>query len=443
MTQWVIYLMESSVCMMFFWLVYWLFLRNETFYRLNRFYLLSTIALSLLIPVADWFYTLSTNTISGYYMLDTIVVTANKVESQAHSVVKSNSWLSVSLIVGSIFVFLFLFLTIVRIFLLLRKANVVRSNGAFWVVHKRFTVPFTFLKFIFIHPDIYRNHENAHVLAHELVHVKQRHTLDILLSGVVAALQWFNPFAWLYRESFREVHEFLADQKVLLTGADPACYKKAVYEQATGHVPLYASYFNVSFTKRRFIMMSKIKSPKSNALKVLFLIPVIGLMFVVFSCETDDNQSIVGDDVAEMKAAEQREQNTDAVQEEVITKEDAKNYDDPVYKVVEVMPEYFGGTQKLIADISNGVKYPQEAKEAGLEARVFCSFVIDKEGYVTNTKAEKVTVEEGVELPDNIQDAFKNNALAAVSSLGRWKPGEQDGEPVQVAYWIPISFKLQ
>jgi len=273
--------------------------------------------------------------------------------------------------------------------------------------------------------------------------VKQKHSLDLLFAGIVGVLQWFNPFAWLYKEAFREIHEYLADEAVLRMGEDPVRYKKSLFNEATGISPGVFSFFNVSFTKRRFKMMSRIKSPRSNALKVLVILPVVALMVVVFACSPDqDFQSEVQlnqpkSDVQTKTVAKETTQNTEMNSSE-------KSDDDPVFMVVEQMPEYEGGQKAMIADLVEGIVYPASAKQAGVQAKVFVEFLIDKKGQLQNPKVMKIIGVDGgdIKLDPSIQDDLESASVDAVLGLNKWSAGMQKGEPVKVKMVIPIAFKL-
>ena len=108
-----------------------------------------------------------------------------------------------------------------------------------------------------------------------------------------------------------------------------------------------------------------------------------------------------------------------------------KNYNDTVYQVVEQMPQFPGGEKALMEYIGKNIVYPVEAKEKEIQGRVFINFVIEKDGSVSNVKVLR-----------GIGGGCDEEAVRAVSSLPKWKPGIQKGKPVRVSYQIPILFKL-
>ena len=108
-----------------------------------------------------------------------------------------------------------------------------------------------------------------------------------------------------------------------------------------------------------------------------------------------------------------------------------KNYNDTIYQVVEQMPQYPGGEQALMKYAADNIKYPQEAKDKNISGRVFVSFVIEKDGSVSNVKVVR-----------GIGGGCDEEAVRVIKGMPKWKPGMQKGKPVRVSYQIPIFFKL-
>lgn len=104
---------------------------------------------------------------------------------------------------------------------------------------------------------------------------------------------------------------------------------------------------------------------------------------------------------------------------------------DSVFEVAEVMPEFPGGTQALFKFISENLKYPQNAIDGQIEGRVVVQFVVDKAGKVGNIRVVR-----------SVDKMLDQAAIDVVRALPDWKPGMQDGQPVNVRYTLPVSFKL-
>ena len=143
---------------------------------------------------------------------------------------------------------------------------------------------------------------------------------------------------------------------------------------------------------------------------------------------------IVEDDVE----VEDIEINAEVDQAEVIEEyvpvevEEEEVVEQEIFQIVEEMPAYPGGDQKLMEFIAKGIKYPQIARETGIQGRVFVGFVIEPDGSVSNVKVLR-----------GIGGGCDEEAMRVVKSIPKWKPGKQRGKAVRVSYMLPVNFKLQ
>ena len=143
---------------------------------------------------------------------------------------------------------------------------------------------------------------------------------------------------------------------------------------------------------------------------------------------------IVQDDVE----VEDIEINAEVDQAEVIEEyvpvevEEEEVVEQEIFQIVEEMPAYPGGDQKLMEFIAKGIKYPQIARETGIQGRVFVGFVVEPDGSVSNVKVLR-----------GIGGGCDEEAMRVVKSMPKWKPGKQRGKAVRVSYMLPVNFKLQ
>ena len=119
------------------------------------------------------------------------------------------------------------------------------------------------------------------------------------------------------------------------------------------------------------------------------------------------------------------------VEKSDMSKVDMKPDKNGVYQIVEEMPQFPGGENKLMEYIAKNLTYPQEARDKGIDGRVFVAMVIEKDGSVSNVKVLR-----------GIGGGCDEEAVRVISALPKWKPGKMNGEPVRVSYQIPINFKL-
>jgi hypothetical protein len=272
------YALESGICLAFFYAVYWLFLKNETYFFLNRFYLVSGLLLSFIIPglrVTSPFFNARVS--PGPVSLTGMPAVP----------IPSFGWADFLLLVYFAGVLLFL---IRLVFHSVKLHSVVRKCG--WrdcgdckiVSVDREFAPFSFLNIVFLNKGAVSPDNLERILAHERVHIEQGHSLDVLLMELVITLQWFNPFVWPYKKSLQETHEYLADHGVIAQGFSAARYKLLVFEQHVGaQLFEFANNFKQSQIMRRLTMMSKIKSRNAAKLKLLVVLPLASFLVLAFA----------------------------------------------------------------------------------------------------------------------------------------------------------------
>jgi spore coat protein CotF len=272
------YIVEASACLALFYLVYWLFLKKETYFHLNRIYLVSALLLAFIIPglnVASPFFTASARSAATSF-------------SHGQAVPAPSIGLA-EIIVGSYIAGVVLFF--IRFVFHLAKLYAVVKRHGIWKSHNirivsvdREFAPFSFLNVVFLNARNIGDVDLERILAHEKVHIQQGHSLDVLLMELVIILQWFNPFVWPYKKSLQETHEYLADSGVIAQGFSAAAYELLVFEQHVGaQLFEFANNFKQSQIKRRLTMMSKIKSKNAAKLKLLFVLPLAALLVLAFA----------------------------------------------------------------------------------------------------------------------------------------------------------------
>ena len=299
--------------------------------------------------------------------------------------------------------------------------------------------PFSFFKWIFW-PKMkgLSETETQIALQHELVHVKQYHSLDIILFELLLALNWFNPFFWLIGSCLREQHEFLADKGAVTKDVSKQNYMQILAYMSTGGIdykPIFNN-FNKSYLKKRIIMLNKNTNVKKSMGRVLFVLPIIAILLFAFACNNTDskNSEIVEKSnkkvEAKAEAKVEKQKVEKRVKEEAVQKTETDS-EDEIFKVVEVMPTFPGGDKARMKYLSGAVVYPQKAKEDGVQGTVYVGFVVEKDGAVSDVKIMR-----------GLGSGCDEAAMSAIEKMPNWNPGTQRGKAVRVAYTIPIRFTL-
>ena len=447
-----IYILKSSVCLVLFYLFFRVLLSKETFHRFNRVALLGVLFLSLLIP----FIEVTTNhqvevqqtmlTIEQVLLMAEMEpATVDATGGVAVHEVASLSWIEILLLVylsGIIFFACRNLYSLIRLFRLIHSGKREKlENGTTLVVHEQEIAPFSWMKYIVIsRKDLEEN--GREILIHEAAHIRHRHSIDLLVADICIFFQWFNPGAWLLKQELQNIHEYEADETVINEGVNAKEYQLLLIKKAVG-TRLYsmANSFNHSKLKKRITMMLKEKSSPWARLKYLYVLPVAAIAVTAFarpevSDKVEEISSVKVNDLAaivETKVAESAGDTTKPTDVKYVPTEVRKQLKGtPVFEVVEEMPEFPGGGMSAFMDyIKTNMRYPASAKEKGTQGRVTVQFVVDKDGSIKEPK-----------LLRSVDKDMNAEALRLISSMPKWKPGRQKGQPVAVKYTAPVMFRL-
>jgi TonB family protein len=280
------YLIKSVIWLTGFSLIYILFLRNERFFRIKRLYLITGIFASFLFPLMSFHYNIK---LSG---LQTATLPALTSASDNNPVIEAVSSginfnfkyiLLFVYICGMIIIAVRIIRQMRELYGIIRKNESTRRGPARIIRVPELKSPFSFFNYVFINPS-FGESDAEQILNHEEVHVQQKHWFDLLLAEIVRMLQWVNPFAWIYTSFIRQNHEYLADEVALRRTSDPAVYRAVLLNQMF-NIPVItlSNSFSYSTSKKRFDMMKKIISSPWRKLRILFVLPVIAVIFYAFA----------------------------------------------------------------------------------------------------------------------------------------------------------------
>lgn len=281
MSDLLLYLLKANIALGFFFLGYYLWLRKLTFYKINRYYLAVALVFSAtypFIPVETWF--VPSQDIPSHLLLDFSdwrpIPIAEEPPLAANGL-STAYWISVGLF-GVLF--LIKLMGIGRIHL--------RSVPARWGLFQYRSTsedisPFSFWTNIYFNPSLHREEEYLKIFKHEEVHVRQLHSVDILLAEVSLIFFWYNPFCWMLRKAVEENIEFITDQKVLASGIDKKSYQYSLVQISTStHLSEMGNHFNFKNLKKRIIMMNKKQSSKMQLGKYLLILPAVIVGSLIF-----------------------------------------------------------------------------------------------------------------------------------------------------------------
>ena len=383
-------------------------LEKETFHRLNRILILGCLIMSFAIPLVH--FTGRTNPtvdmVRQAVLLPEVLINGNANEQSVWS------WADIIIciyIIGIVAIFSMTVVQTVRLTKWLRQCEHITDNrGNTIVLTDCATSPFCLFHYIVMSRDDYANNRSF-ILTHEQEHIRLRHYIDLIILQFATIIQWFNPFVWLIGKNLKAIHEFEVDEAVLNKGIDATQYQKFLVVKAVGNrLQPFANNLNKESLKRRIIMMNQKRSNRWMMLKALLVIPVATLAVSVFANGTNASET----------PKETHPQKTTQTK---------------IHDAVEEMPEFNGGQLAMMEFLMNNMKYPQAAVKAKQQGRAIVGFVVRKDGTVSDVH---ITKSAGYAVLDE-------EAIRVVKAMPAWKPGKQKGEPVNVKYSVPITFKLK
>ena len=266
------YQLKVAVIMAVFYIFYRLFLIKDTWHRLNRIVLLSTALLSFLLPVCII-------TIHKTEVLPMPVAQLMQAVSSTPAQ-SSTPWWHIALMAvytaGVVFVLARVIASVLRVRNIIKDARKeVLADGTAVYIMPGNAASFSWMGHIVISEADWNNNESA-IIRHEKAHVALRHSIDVLITDIIAALQWFNPAIWMLRIDLRAVHEYEADDTVLRSGTDLRSYQYLLISKAAAmNGYTIANNFNHSILKNRIFMMEKERTTRRSLLRALYLLPLV------------------------------------------------------------------------------------------------------------------------------------------------------------------------
>ncbi|MDI6033109.1 M56 family metallopeptidase [Flavobacterium sp. LB2P84] len=480
------FLIKSTITLFVLLAVYYLFLEKEKIHVFNRFYLLFSLVFSMVIPFI---------TIEVIEEIAQPAVNPGNIQIlQGNAVIlEETNYLAIGL--WSLYGLVTLILAIRFISNINKISSKMNTNtpidykNAKLILVPEKTLPHTFLNTIFINETEYNNRQiEAELYTHELTHVTQKHTLDILFIEILKTVFWFNPIFIFYKKAIQLNHEFLADEKVVNSYNNVPFYQSLLLSKANENQTFYlASNLNYLITKKRLLMMTKTTSKTEALLKKAILMPIVAtLLFLLctkvvaqeinvkkettpkksenlFKTYYDKTTFKIKDEKGKVASEKKYNELTPvekraipsilSKQKELPTNEellgilskgapevieidayDSENQfvqkgENEVYNTAGITekPDFPGGIMEFYKFVGNNFKTPEQPN---LKGKVYITFIIEKDGSLSDIK--------------NIRDigfGTGEEAIRVLKICPKWIPGKMNGVPVRVMYSLPITIQ--
>lgn len=410
-------MIKSTVYLTVFYAFFILFMKKTTFFRLNRIVFMAASALCFILPAVD----VSPAIFAGIDMpmnaIEEALTPAYKLGIDEITV-KADSGMIWLIIISTVYFAGFIIVlgsniaSYMRLYALLHKSQAADMDGIKVLTADMDMPSFSWGRYIVIsRADL---ESNPAIYTHEKMHIKCRHSIDLMLHSLISMIHWFNPLVWVARMELKMLHEYEADELTLKTGINPAQYQLLLVKKTVDSQQFQmANGFYHSKLKNRIIMINKKKTNRWMRLAYIICIPaIIGAMCCC--SQRKGNNAQTGTPAA-----------TEAAAETVATVSYSEIFEKPTFN---------GGDANSFAQWVYGqIKYPQQCIDEQIQGRVVLQFTINATGQVCD-----VNVLRGV------NPAIDEEAVRAVKASPAWAPGKtEDGKAVPVKFTFPIVFALR
>ncbi|WP_081681383.1 M56 family metallopeptidase [Flectobacillus major] len=439
--NWLHYLLQVNLYMILFYGFYHFLLRKETFFHLNRAYLLAAAALSFFIP------SIQLESLKDWFVTEQVYQTISVIYDPSVYYDKSEAFSLPTWNIGDLISFAYIIGVLVGVGRLgLQMAylgNLLRDKN-----HKGIKSAFSFFNFLFVSKDLKMRDV---IVEHEYVHIRQIHSADVLFFELIAIFNWFNPVVFLYKKSIRHIHEFIADEIASRRKLSKEEYAMLLFNEQFGvnMIPLTNNFFNESLLKIRVKMLLQERSDDKSMLKYGLVIPLFLLMVVMSSATVIETEQLSQelDRITEKRTDEATspepkntgsqvisEAEIDISQASIISPalaQELKQEKEKVFFAVERQPLFKGGMPMFVKYLQKNLKYPPSAVRANISGKVYVQFTVNQDG-----GTEDYGILKGVGF------GLDEEAIRVLKSAPKWIPGVHKGKTVRCRFTVPINFVL-
>jgi len=417
------YIIQVVLFQILFLAVYDFFLSKETFHTYNRWYLLGTPIVSFVLPLIKIPTFQKVVPVDLMVRLPEILLSPQKViEQTAYYTVTSINYISLLFWCGVVLFTLVFLVKLFKIGLLIQRNETINKVFYKLVLLPKQTTAFSFFNFIFLGKNITKEKQKD-IIQHELIHSKQKHSLDLLFFEFLRIAMWFNPLIYIYQQRITLLHEYISDAEVVKTTEKHDYFNKLLAQTfQVENISFVNQFYKHSLIKKRITMMKKNKSKQIKKAKYLLLLPLLASM-LVYTSSSSQKKSIkkYTPSIVEVK----------------------QSYKDVPFSIIEEVPVFPGciGTRKEKSDCLNRSLKKHVinnfnvnlAGKLGLtpgKKKIWIIFRIDEKGFVTDVSARAP------------HPKLKEEAIRVVNTIPRMKPGKQKGKAVGMKYTLPIIFNI-
>lgn len=419
------YIIQVMLFQLLFLIVYDFVLSKETFFTKNRWYLLMSAIMSFCIPFIQIpsFQKVVSNGVR--ILLPEIVLSPQNMIEKTEIYQNFNGGLIIFWLGFLFFLVLFSF-KVYKLTSLIIKNSIEKKDSYTLITLPNSKKAFSFFNYIFLGADI-NELEKEKIISHELIHCKQKHSLDLLFFESLKILMWFNPLLYIYQKRIATVHEYISDA-IILKSADKKLYMNTLVNQLfdVENISFVNQFYKHSQLKKRIMMITKEKSNKMKQIKYLLLVPILASMLFYTACSNTENnvlekRTITKHQIQTKNEIIEKEVIPFAMIDKVPTFPGCPENDKSCFN--KKMQQHF--QKEFDAELPNSLKLSPGKK------RIIMLFKINKEGAITGIKAKAP------------HPALQEEAVRIIKLLPIMKPGELNGKKVTVKYALPMRIEVE
>jgi len=279
-----IYILKSTVITAIMYAYYRLALKDNKFHYYNRFYLLISLGLSLIVPLLNFHWFTFEKPVAETTSEELLLMMAEPGIQSPANIIAYSDWIFLFIAMIGISLLILLVISILKIYRIKNKSLVQHFEDIEFIETDVENAPFSFLNNLFWKKSIYLYDENGQkIFKHEITHIRQKHSWDRLFCQIIGSLFWINPFNWIIQKEIQTIHEFIADEEAVGENNTEAFAKLLLETHYGTHFlnPIHA--FNYSSIKRRLAMLTKSNNTKYSYLRRVMVLPVIIIALGIFS----------------------------------------------------------------------------------------------------------------------------------------------------------------
>lgn len=278
------FVLKSALLQSIFWMIYTVFLKNETFFTLNRWFLMLGILTAFLLPLVEFQPVVHLQLPSKLPFEESLtVITTTTAEQTNYWRILFGIYMIGAMVVGFRFI-----LELLSLKKIIGNGRLVKKYGKVSMIEVTQNIsPFSFFNTIVYNPDLHQASELKTILQHENIHISQKHSVDMLLISMTQIILWFNPISWIYKKQLAQNLEYIADDlSCNHFGTSKKDYQYLLLKQLSGISYSVINPFFNSLIKKRIIMLQKQRSNKRSTWKYIVVFPLLAGFMLLFSFQT-------------------------------------------------------------------------------------------------------------------------------------------------------------